>query len=43
MLNETTDTMVPVALDPGHPHDPLLSMGQAVTCASPVCMIFSQA
>ena len=41
MLNEESDTMVPVRLEPDHPHDPLLSMGQAVACASPVCMIFS--
>ena len=42
MLNEETDTMVPVALDPDHQSDPLLSAGLAVACASPVCMIFSQ-
>ena len=41
MLNEATDTMVPIALDPEHPSDPILSMGQPVPCASPVCMIFS--
>jgi 6-phosphogluconolactonase (cycloisomerase 2 family) len=41
MLNEATDTMIPIALDPEHARDPLLSMGQPVSCASPVCMIFS--
>lgn len=43
MLNEESDTMIAVMLDPDHPHDPLLSMGQPVACASPVCMIFSGA
>jgi len=41
MLNEETDTMIPVALDPDHLSDPFLSTGSAVTCASPVCMVFS--
>ena len=41
MLNETSDAMVPMTLDPEHPSDPLLSMGDPVSCASPVCMIFS--
>ena len=43
MLNEATDTMVPIALDPEHPSDPFLSTGTAIACSSPVCMIFSQA
>ena len=42
MLNEESDSMVPLALDPDHPSDPLLSIGQPVSCASPVCMIFSR-
>lgn len=41
ILNEESDTMVPVALDPEHPSDPFLSTGQAVSCGSPVCLVFS--
>jgi 6-phosphogluconolactonase (cycloisomerase 2 family) len=42
MLNEESDTMMPVALDPEHPDDPFLSTGEAVSCGSPVCLVFSQ-
>lgn len=42
MLNETSDTMVPLALAPDDDLDPVLSNGLSVACASPVCLIFSQ-
>jgi len=41
MLNEATDTLVPLELDPEHPSDPFLLTGKPVSCASPVCLIFS--
>lgn len=40
ILNETSDTLVPVALDPDHHSDPVLSHGQSIACGSPVCMVF---
>ena len=41
MLNEGSDTMIPLRLNPDHPSNPFVSAGQAVACASAVCMIFS--